>query len=202
MSNKLNFLCLIFTFLLCVTDLQAQNFKAGLKAGFCASQVSGDNLSGFDKAGIVAGAFVANDFSRKTGLQMEIIFIQKGSRRRVSEDDNSFYRLRLHYAEVPVLFLFRPSKKITLTGGLSAGVLIHAEEANQLGVIYNTPPFNKLEISTQLGIRFILSDHWAADLRHSNSLTTVRDFEGSYNYYYFEKGQYNTAVHLTLHYTF
>ncbi len=202
MKDKTGLLFVILAVFIGSVELNAQNFKAGLKAGFCASQVSGDNLNGFDKAGLIAGAFVSNNFSEKTGLQMEMIFIQKGSRRRVSETDNSFYRLRLHYAEVPVLFMFRPSKKITLLGGLSAGVLIHSEEANQLGVIYNTPPFNKLEISTQLGIRFVMNDHWALDLRHSNSLTTVRDFEGSYNYYYFEKGQYNTAVHFSVHYTF
>src|SRR5436190_11073592 len=33
----------------------AQNFKAGAFAGISASQVSGDNLGGFNKAGLYAG---------------------------------------------------------------------------------------------------------------------------------------------------
>ncbi len=37
---------------------QAQNFRGGLRAGFTATQMSGDDLSGFHKMGAYAGGFV------------------------------------------------------------------------------------------------------------------------------------------------
>ena len=39
--------------------LQAQNFKAGLLAGAVPSQVDGDNMSGFNKIGWTAGAYLS-----------------------------------------------------------------------------------------------------------------------------------------------
>jgi hypothetical protein len=180
----------------------AQDFHAGFRFGMSATQVSGDNLSGYDKAGILGGAFVSRQFSQLISLQMEMIFIQKGSRKTVSKIDNSYYRMRLHYIEVPLLMKFHVSKKINLEAGPSAGVLIFSEEDDQLGVISYTPAFKKLEISSHLGIQFILSENWLVDLRYSGSLTPVRAFQGSYNYNYFDRGQYNSTLQLSLNYTF
>ena len=190
--------------LLCLFDKDAvaQDFHGGLRLGICASQVSGDNLSGYDKAGILGGAYVNRSFSEKISVQMEMMFIQKGSRSTVSKIDNSYYRMRLHYLEVPLLFRYHAGKKIVLEAGLSAGTLIFSEENNQIGVIYGTPPFKKIEIASQLGLQFIFSENWAADLRYSGSLTPVRAFEGSYNYNYFDQGQYNSSLQLSLEYTF
>ncbi len=197
-------LLLLVLVLLCLFDKDAvaQDFHGGLRLGICASQVSGDNLSGYDKAGILGGAYVNRSFSEKISVQMEMMFIQKGSRSTVSKIDNSYYRMRLHYLEVPLLFRYHAGKKIVLEAGLSAGTLIFSEENNQIGVIYGTPPFKKIEIASQLGLQFIFSENWAADLRYSGSLTPVRAFEGSYNYNYFDQGQYNSSLQLSLEYTF
>lgn len=184
------------------SEIIAQDFHAGLRLGLCASQVSGDNLSGYEKAGIVVGAYVNRNFSKKISVQMEMVFIQKGSRRPVSNIDNSFYRMRLHYLEVPLLVQFHVSKKINLEIGPSAGALIFSAEDNQLGTIGFTPPFKKFEVSSHLGIQFVFSDKWLMDLRYSGSLTPVRAFEGSYNYNYFDRGQYNSTLQLTMEYTF
>lgn len=185
-----------------ISGAGAQDFNGGLRLGMCASQVSGDNLSGYDKAGILGGAYVNRSFSEKISVQMEMIFIQKGSRSTVSKIDNSYYRMRLHYLEVPLLFQFHAGKKIVLEAGVSAGTLIFSEENNQLGPISGTPPFKKMEIASQLGLQFVFSDNWAVDLRYSGSLTPVRPFEGSYNYNYFDQGQYNSTLQLSLEYTF
>lgn len=180
----------------------SQGFHAGLRFGMCASQISGDHLSGFDKAGIVGGAFVNRDFSKKVSVQMEMIFIQKGSRKAVNVDDNSYYRLRLHYFEVPLLFQFHATKKITLEAGASFGVLIFSEENDQLGVILNTPEFEKTEFSSQIGMQYVFTENWELDLRYSASLAPVRPYEGSYNFSSFDQGQYNSSLQLTLAYSF
>src|SRR5258706_10632378 len=94
---------IFFLFFILITNLiYAQNFNAGLRFGIDGSQVNGDNLSGFNKAGIIAGAYVSRKFSDLISLQMEMVYIQKGSR-KPTDMNNSYYRLRVHYIEVPVL---------------------------------------------------------------------------------------------------
>ena len=52
--------------------VEAQVFTGGLSAGLVGSQVAGDNFSGYNKAGIFAGGFVALSVSEKSSLQMEL----------------------------------------------------------------------------------------------------------------------------------
>ena len=58
-------------------SIQAQNFGGGLIAGLSTSQVAGDNLAGFNKIGMMAGAFVTfpQVYSENIKLQLEIIYI-------------------------------------------------------------------------------------------------------------------------------
>src|SRR5438132_3331012 len=100
MPRKLFFTSLFIIFF---QLLYAQRFHAGVTGGISTTQVAGDQLSGFNKAGVIAGGFVNSSLSEKTSLQMEIIFIQKGSRKPVETDnDNQYYVMRLSYFEVPV----------------------------------------------------------------------------------------------------
>ena len=60
-------------------SIQAQNFGGGFILGLSTSQVSGDNLGGFNKAGLLAGVFANTSISELLSFQMEMTFIQKGS---------------------------------------------------------------------------------------------------------------------------
>ena len=59
---------------------QAQDFKGGVILGLSTSQLSGDHLEGFNKAGLILGAFTSRVFSEKISGKMELIYIQKGSK--------------------------------------------------------------------------------------------------------------------------
>ncbi len=121
------FCCVIF--LSHTTELAAQRFEGGLNTGVTATEVSGDKAGGPDKLGWYAGAFVNYPTGLHSRLQLEIMYIQKGSRvfkdpvvenlrhlqagdlavlarLRDMPPDNDYrdYRLQLHYLEVPVLF--------------------------------------------------------------------------------------------------
>lgn len=180
----------------------AQSFKAGLRAGITATQVNGDRLTGFNKAGILAGGFVKQDLGEKFSLRFELLFIQKGSRKPVNTDDNTYYRMRLHYAEVPILLMYKATRKITLEAGPSIGSLVFSQEDNELGEILGAPAFKKMELSANAGILFNLSDHWMADFRYEWSLTTVRPYQGNYNYNFFDQGQYNSVLQAAFLYQF
>src|SRR5258706_2393375 len=75
-----NPLFLIISIFICPALSQAQNFKAGAFAGISTSQVSGDNLAGFNKVGLYAGGFVKNSLGEKWEMQMVKSYIGKGSR--------------------------------------------------------------------------------------------------------------------------
>ena len=61
-------------------NVKSQNFNGGLIGGISTSQVSGDNLSGYNKAGLFLGLFSETPVSSITNLKMEMNFIQKGSK--------------------------------------------------------------------------------------------------------------------------
>ena len=62
-----NQLKLFLTLFISLTFFQVngQGFKAGLIVGLSATQLSGDNLGGFDKAGLIAGGMVKTELSKK-----------------------------------------------------------------------------------------------------------------------------------------
>ncbi|MFT5072445.1 MAG: hypothetical protein ACI8V8_002420, partial [Chitinophagales bacterium] len=72
---------ILLTILICVCsiNIHAQNFGGGLILGLSTSQVGGDNLAGFNKAGLLVGAYGNKSISELLSFQMEMTFIQKGS---------------------------------------------------------------------------------------------------------------------------
>ena len=70
------------TFVFCLfflLNIHAQNFGGGGKLGVSTSQVGGDNLAGFNKAGIIIGIFANKKISTILSFQGEMTYIQKGS---------------------------------------------------------------------------------------------------------------------------
>ena len=61
-------------------SVNAQNFGGGVILGLSSSQVGGDDLSGFHKTGGLIGIFVNNSISKLLSVQMEMTYIQKGSK--------------------------------------------------------------------------------------------------------------------------
>ena len=63
------------------SSLQAQRFNAGLMLGGVTSQVDGDTYDGYHKWGYLGGGYVSLQLSPHSSFQMELEYIQKGSRR-------------------------------------------------------------------------------------------------------------------------
>lgn len=181
---------------------QEQRFFVGAKAGVSTSQVSGDELAGYDKAGLVGGLQCAMKFSKKWTLQFEMIFVQKGSKYRARPDlgDPNYYRLQLNYMEVPVLFQYH-YKKFTFEAGPAYGYLINYKEENAGGDVTGLRPFHNSEISINAGVNYTLPKNVGVNFRFSNSLNSIRDHESGAKVYY-NPGQQNTALHFTVSYTF
>ena len=179
----------------------SQQFNGGILGGVSASEISGDRLEGPNKAGIYAGGFVNRYISEKSSIQMELDFIQKGSRKNPDTLDNSnFYLLRLNYVELFVHYKWDFSNVFTLEAGPSYGILINSyEEAD--GQVLSEPPFNSGDLSGNIGLFFTLTEHWRFNMRYSNSILAVRAHSKGQTYKW-NRGQYNEVLSFTLHYQF
>ena len=121
--------CLLFQ-----TVTQAQSFIGGISAGASFSQIDGDKMAGYNKAGLIAGGFVNRQLGGKVSAQLEMLYIGKGSKRGANPNKGIFdyRRISLHYVEVPIVCQYWYKKlNLTLEAGLSYGVLISSKEEDE-----------------------------------------------------------------------
>jgi len=173
----------------------AQVFKAEITASVVGSQLSGDRLSGFDKAGIMAGAGVRLRFNEKWNGGFRILFLQKGSRLPTKGDgtDSAFYLCRLNYIELPLVFRYHPSQKFWFEGGPSLGYLIASSEEDEYGPLNLRRPFYKFDLSGMIAMGYHLSDQIDFVLSYWQSLLPIRE-HGSGATFRLNQGQYNSVL--------
>jgi hypothetical protein len=180
-------------------QLSAQKFDAGALVGLNTSQITGDNFAGYNQPGLIAGFWLSRDLGEKSKLVMEMQYLPKGSRRnpKPNDLDFAFYRLRLHYIEVPIIFNYRVHKKLTLESGLSYGALVGVYEADENGpLVGNFAPqeqFKPYDISFNAGINWLIDDHFTFNVRSINSIFPVRDFPNQVKTI-LNRGQYSNCV--------
>ena len=144
---------------------EVSRFYGGVRVGFTASQISGDDLSGFHQLGASAGLFVnhAVNASGSLKLQLELDFTMKGSHSYTppkQQYETDFYSLRLGYVEVPLLLewavgrwtLWGKPFQFELEVGPAFGVVVLQKEWEATGLIVGRPPFRRFEFS---GIAFL-----------------------------------------------
>lgn len=187
-------------FLFVASGLFAQRVSGGILGGVAATQVAGDAISGFDKAGVVAGVWARVPLKEKTAFQMELAYFQKGSRQNPDEE-NDFQQvlMRLQYIDLPFLFQYVQSPKLRFETGLSYGVLIaHHAEANYSTDVGGTE-FNTSALNFVGGMYYSISEKMSMNLRSVNSILPVRDHVSGAKWFN-NRGQYNLAIVLGVYY--
>ena len=154
--------------------------------GFTASQISGDDLSGFHKVGAAAGLFVNHSVieSGRLKLQLELDFMMKGSHSYTPKNviADNFYSLTLGYVEVPLMLVWTAGKwqlwgqnfNFELEIGPAFGVHVFTREREANGPIVGRPPFRWYEFSGLAGISLMIADHHSVNFRFENSIIPVR----------------------------
>ena len=174
----------------------AQNFDAGLLFGFTTSQVSGDQLTGYNKLGPRLGAFVSYPIQKKMNLQVEMQYIQKGSKKPFVKNSPQTYSLTLHYLEIPITLNYKVKEEIYLESGIGTGYLFAFKEEDEYGDIGSHKP-NRLAIDFIFGAQYLFNEKTKILLRLGNSIIPFR--AGSkWGKEVFDKGQYSTVLSLTL----
>jgi len=204
-------LSLLISLLYDFQSASAQNFNGGIFCGLDASEVSGDTYSGPNKLGFNIGAFTNFNLSSHAALEMEIMYIQKGSKKNPSDTDPNKYRFHLEYVELPFLykFSFQALENIKYIGKLKyeAGIsysrlMRYKEEINDRLVLPGEmPDYYYNESNLILGFYYPISEKLDFNFRSSNSITPIRPHKGGATVWY-NWGQYHTVWCLNLNYRF
>ena len=193
-----------FIILLCCLSLsisiKAQSFGGGMILGLSTSQVSGDNLGGFKKAGLLIGGFIDLQLNNAVRSQMEMTFIQKGSN-NPNMNENSYSDISLSYVEIPLLIKYQQSRTIAIEGGVETALLISASDNDIYGQISanSSRKFNRTDISVFIGIDYFINQRLILNSRISNSILPIRA-HASNTTFQFNKGQYNSVMSFALYY--
>ena len=191
--------------LLTITSLTgfAQRFEGGALVGLNASQVDGDNYSGYRKPGIALGGYVQTNLSRTIYAGMELKFAQKGSRNidSLATDGQIKYIMRLNYVDLPVYLGFRTSERISLLVGVSPGYLISGREYNDYGRLpeQDQKAFSEFDLEGLLGFRFQFTKRLFVDLRGAYSVLPIRKQKGD-PLWYWRSNQFNNLLSTTVLY--
>jgi len=190
---------LIALILLLSKSLSAQNFDAGLVAGFTMSQISGDGLSGFDKPGARIGAYISYPIPRKKmNFEVGMQYLQKGSREPSRKNGFSNYSMDMYYLELPFTINYAFKNGLIIESGFGPGILVsYTEEINGVENIGNTP--NTFALDFICGIQYQFLNNLKINVRYGNSLLPIRkeDVETSLEK---NKDWYSSMVTFTLMY--
>lgn len=187
----------------CFSEITAQGFRGELIGGIAGSQVSGDNLGGFNKAGLLAGIGVRTKTGDKTELGFRMLYLQKGSRKPLKNDgtDSAYYLLRLNYIELPLTLKYFATKRLGIEAGPSLGYLVSSYEEDENGELEINPPFDKLDFSINLLISYKLGTRTDFIFGYWQSVLPIRE-HSSGSQYRLNRGQYSSLISFGILYTF
>jgi len=211
MTSKQTITLTLFTCMFLLPgSLFSQQFGGGILAGGLISQVDGDNWVGYSKFGPMAGAFVDVELSPHSSFQLEMVYIQKGSKKASFYQENDFheYLLRLHYLEIPLLFQYTFLKRIQLEAGPAADILLGSQEQVDGQEVPNDYPLRNITLAGIIGASGYITKHFKATFRFNYSLLSIRkpqpyeDIPPAWRKILFEVGQFNNVLSLSLSYQF
>ncbi|MHC1708534.1 MAG: porin family protein [Bacteroidales bacterium] len=182
-----------------------QQFHGGLMAGIVGSQVAGDLYSGYNKVGFMGGGYVALQLDPKFSLQLEMEYIQKGSRHNADPDlpTDITYKLNLSYIEMPLLLRYRVMEHVDLEAGLALAAMVsHKETQDGQSMADYRPGFKSTNLSFVGGISYTYKEIYRVNLRTDNSLETLRKgtFPGMVRRIGTEYGQFHDILVISLFY--
>ncbi|MBK3516254.1 porin family protein [Carboxylicivirga marina] len=192
----------------------AQEFRAGPLLGTSFSQVDGDNYVGYNKVGLNLGAFVSRQVGEKWEVQLDIEYMQKGSREAPKPDKGHYddYKIALSYIQFPVVARYR-HKQFSGEAGLSIGALLSSNEEIDGTPIedfpqYDPVPFENMEWATVFGLNYHINDRLWINARWLYSINRIRiPYDGEIPVYnpkphWFSRkpGQYNNNFVVTAYY--
>ena len=164
-------------------------FRASLLGGVNVSQIDGDNLAGFNKIGLNAGAQVNIILDRKDWVgnfqpSIGINFSQMGSAPGGADGQAFIYqRLKLDYAQIPLLVNYIDGR-VVFSAGFAYGRLVNTTfiDTNGLDVtVAESPNYRKGDVTFIGGGTFYLTQHIGLNINWERSLPSVNKLRWQVN---------------------
>lgn len=213
--TKQTVICFLFISYLGLTA-SAQRFNGGMLAGFTATQIDGDMLSGYDKPGVSGGFFIntkIKDFATKiekadnindtltyafhTFAQFEMKYIDKGARA------SSYHVMRLRYIEFPVFAGIVIKNRYFAEAGLYAGYLFYQKFQDETGLHSPPTPYHKVDFGGLIGAGYKINKHASVDFRYSYTFIRIYKIgDGNSPGPWYYRGHYNNVLNLNILYQF
>jgi len=188
-----------------VSTAQGQEFGGGLILGASTSQLSGDQLGGFDKIGLITGVYTNRSLSKSLNLKMELKYIEKGSK-NPENNITGQHEYSLNYMEIPLIIQYKSQPNIYIEFGGYLGILTHQNESYADGVAVtgvnpSNGSFNKTDYGFCIGLDYFITSSLSINSRFSNTLffTPIRNHASSAKIWY-NQGQYNTILSFSIQY--
>ena len=165
----------------------AQTFRAAIIAGGNFSQIDGDDLAGFDQAGLHLGGTVMIPFYNNWSAAVEILYSQKGmqSTQNKSFPDNNI-DLRLDYVELPVMIRYTDKDKFTGGVGVSYSRFLSSKYVRNSilyepelpdGVFKESDIMLKIDGGYFITKNFYVNAGWATSFTKTNEINTESQFD-------------------------
>lgn len=154
-----------------ISSATAQSFRAHALLGLNATQIDGDNLWGYNQAGILGGVKVALPLSDAISVQAGMLYSAKGSRN--GEYEPGFTIIRLSYLELPIEIQGQLVNKVYLFGGLSPNYLINARSDLGFGFEPNRTGFRNFDLCFVAGVLYRFADNVGVQVRVSDGLRSA-----------------------------
>ncbi len=177
----MNLRILFFIFISSSCLMSQRAFDAAVVAGLTASQLGGDSLSGYDKLGLTAGLKLSYDIDDKFDVNMELLYVQKGSRPSVGFSTGGDDATTLNYVELPVYGQINDwyvekedYHKVGAFVGLSYAYLIAVGTSNNI-LAGQEGDFKTHDISGRIGIYYSFTKRLTFRTFYTDSFVNVLD---------------------------
>lgn len=222
--NRGYFYLLLLFFISLGFSSQAQVVKGAVFGGLNLTQVEGDEVYGFKRAGAHVGAAAILPFTERWSLTLETLYSMEGASQRATKGDqwidamtdpvtgkkvnpyndldtfmiNGAYNLHLNYVRIPLIVHYT-DRAFALGAGFQYGRLVGVKEVEQR--IYDMTSvadtaYNKNDFNVLVDARVRLYKGLFFNIRWSYSLAKIRErtFYNIYNTETFDRKQYNHAL--------
>lgn len=178
-------LVMVLLFAFAVT--RAQTVHVGIKTDFTSTKISGNGLSSSFQAGYQAGGFAEINLNKKWGVQPELLFSQRNSKKG---DDFSVYyintaspvsneMIKLNYITIPVLLKYNINSLFTVNLGPQISYLVFEDEDLLKG---NKDAFKKTDFGLVGGVQLNISPSFKIYGRYNYGLSNINNIDDRYKW--------------------
>lgn len=177
---KLFFVLVLLAILGGVNTVQSQIIKGEAILGLNLTQVDGDEVYGFKRIGANLGAGAMIPFAKNWDVSIEATFNQKGAYQKEQypgDSLNGAYKLRLNYAEVPVIVHYTDKNFISAGLGFSWGRLVGVNEWEhglKTATSLNSGTYAKDDFAAIFDVRLRILGPLLVNVRYQYSLAKIR----------------------------